>query len=72
MNQREVIIEVRSLVKKFGQFVANDHLDFEVYSGEIFGFLGANGAGKTTAIRILSGWSKPTSGKGGGLAGKVA
>jgi ABC-2 type transport system ATP-binding protein len=63
MNQREVIIEVRSLVKRFGQFTANDHLDFEVYRGEIFGFLGANGAGKTTAIRILSGLSKPSSGK---------
>ncbi len=58
----EKVIEVRRLVKKFGSFVANDHLDFNVYKGEIFGFLGANGAGKTTAIRILSGLSKPSSG----------
>lgn len=56
------VIYVRNLVKKFGNFTANDGLDFEVYEGEIFGFLGANGAGKTTALRILSGLSKPTSG----------
>ena len=58
----EKVIEVRKLVKKFGSFIANDNLTFDVYRGEIFGFLGANGAGKTTAIRILSGLSKPTSG----------
>lgn len=58
----EAVISVRDMVKKFGHFVANDHLSFEVYKGEIFGFLGANGAGKTTAMRILSGLSKPTSG----------
>ncbi len=63
MKEREKVIEVRDLVKKFGSFVANDHLTFDVYKGEIFGFLGANGAGKTTAIRILSGLSRPTSGK---------
>lgn len=57
------IIEVDNLVKKFGSFVANDHLSFNVHKGEIFGFLGANGAGKTTAIKILCGLSKPTSGK---------
>ena len=62
MNNRS-IIKVRDLVKKFGDFVANDHLSFDVYEGEIFGFLGANGAGKTTAIRILCGLSLPTSGK---------
>jgi ABC-2 type transport system ATP-binding protein len=61
-NRGKVII-TRNLVKKFGDFVANDNLSFEVYAGEIFGFLGANGAGKTTAIRILSGLSKPTSGE---------
>jgi len=59
----EAVIKVENLVKKFGSFVANDHLIFEVYKGEIFGFLGANGAGKTTAIRILSGLLAPTSGK---------
>jgi len=57
------VITVRNLVKKFGSFVANDNLNFEVYAGEIFGFLGANGAGKTTTIRILSGLSSPTSGE---------
>lgn len=56
------VIKVKDLVKKFGSFVANDHLNFEVYQGEIFGFLGANGAGKTTAMRILCGLSAPTSG----------
>lgn len=60
---KEKVIEVRNLVKKFGSFVANDRLSFDVYRGEIFGFLGANGAGKTTAIRILSGLSKPSSGE---------
>jgi ABC-2 type transport system ATP-binding protein len=57
------IIEVENLVKKFGSFVANDHLTFSVEEGEIFGFLGANGAGKTTAMKILCGLSQPTSGK---------
>jgi ABC-2 type transport system ATP-binding protein len=60
---QEHIIEVRNLVKKFGSFVANDRLTFHVERGEIFGFLGANGAGKTTAIRILCGLSYPTSGE---------
>lgn len=60
---KNAVISVHDLVKKFGSFVANDHLSFEVYEGEIFGFLGANGAGKTTALRILSGLSAPTSGK---------
>ena len=63
MSELNHIIEVRNLVKKFGNFVANDNLNFSVPKGEIFGFLGANGAGKTTAIKILSGLSKPTSGK---------
>jgi ABC-2 type transport system ATP-binding protein len=62
-QSREHIIEVREMVKKFGTFVANDRLTFHVEQGEIFGFLGANGAGKTTAIRILCGLSYPTSGE---------
>ncbi len=61
-SNAENIIIVRDLVKKFGSFVANDHLSFDVKKGEIFGFLGANGAGKTTAIRILCGLSYPTTG----------
>ena len=63
MDAEEIIIEVKDLVKKFGRFVANDQLSFNVYQGEVFGFLGANGAGKTTAIRILCGLSRPTSGR---------
>jgi ABC-2 type transport system ATP-binding protein len=62
MKTDQPIIKVENLVKKFGSFVANDHLTFEVQKGEIFGFLGANGAGKTTAIKILCGLSSPTSG----------
>jgi ABC-2 type transport system ATP-binding protein len=57
------IIQVTHLYKKFGGFTANDDLNFEVNQGEIFGFLGANGAGKTTAMRILCGLSSPTSGQ---------
>ena len=63
MIDQEHIIEVKDLVKKFGSFTANDRLTFHVERGEIFGFLGANGAGKTTAIRILCGLSYPTSGE---------
>lgn len=62
-NTAYKIIRVKDLVKKFGSFTANDHLNFEVNRGEIFGFLGANGAGKTTAIKILCGLSYPTSGE---------
>ena len=56
-------IETNALVKKFGDFTAVDHITFQVSEGEIFGFLGANGAGKTTAMRMLCGLSYPTSGK---------
>ena len=63
MIPSEPVITVRNMVKKFGDFIANDNLNFEVYKGEIFGFIGANGAGKTTAIRILCGLSSPTSGE---------
>ena len=63
MMDREKVIEVKDLVKRFGSFTANDRLTFDVYRGEIFGFLGANGAGKTTAMRILCGLSRPTSGR---------
>lgn len=57
-------ISVRGLTKKFGDFTAVDHISFDVAKGEIFGFLGANGAGKTTAMRILCGLSLPTLGEG--------
>jgi ABC-2 type transport system ATP-binding protein len=56
------VIETNKLTKKFGDFVAVDEITFEVQPGEIFGFLGANGAGKTTAMRMLCGLSLPTSG----------
>lgn len=62
MSFTDNIIKVENLTKKFGNFIANDKLTFEVKKGEIFGFLGANGAGKTTAIKILCGLSIPTSG----------
>lgn len=60
----EMIIDIHNLTKKFGNFTAVDQITFSVKKGEIFGFLGANGAGKTTAMRILCGLSKPTSGTG--------
>jgi ABC-2 type transport system ATP-binding protein len=59
----DIVIKTENLTKKFGNFTAVDHISFEVQRGEIFGFLGANGAGKTTAMRMLSGLSIPTSGK---------
>ena len=58
------VIEVEQLTKSFGHFTAVDHISFQVQRGEIFGFLGANGAGKTTAMRMLCGLSRPTSGVG--------
>jgi ABC-2 type transport system ATP-binding protein len=62
-SDNDYIIEAENLVKKFGSFVANDNLTFSVKRGEIFGFLGANGAGKTTAIKILCGLWQPSGGK---------
>ena len=60
----ECAVCVEELTRKFGDFTAVDHISLTVDKGEIFGFLGANGAGKTTAIRMLTGLLKPTSGKG--------
>ena len=60
----EAVIIARDLRKSFGDFHAVNGISFEVKRGEIFGFLGANGAGKTTAMRMLTGLSKPTSGEG--------
>ncbi len=59
----EKSIYAKDLTKKFGDFTAVDHISFEVEKGEIFGFLGANGAGKTTAMRMLTGLLKPSSGE---------
>lgn len=58
------VIYTERLTKRFGTFTAVDHISFQVKEGEIFGFLGANGAGKTTAMRMLCGLSRPTEGKG--------
>jgi len=59
----ETVIKTDKLTKRFGHFVAASDLTFEVHKGEIFGFLGANGAGKTTAMRMLCGLLMPSSGK---------
>lgn len=59
----DIVISAKDLTKCFGSFTAVDHISFEVKKGEIFGFLGANGAGKTTAIRMLCGLSKPSAGE---------
>ena len=59
----ETVVKVDQLTKKFGSFIATNAISFEVKKGEIFGFLGANGAGKTTAMRMLSGLLTPTSGE---------
>ena len=63
-NEKNYSIEVSHLVKAFGSFHAVDDISFTVKKGEIFGFLGANGAGKTTAMHILTGLNQPTSGSG--------
>lgn len=57
------VIEAEGLTKCFGAFTATDHITFKVKEGEIFGFLGANGAGKTTAMRMLCGLSRPSDGR---------
>lgn len=59
---REIVIKTDKLTKQFGDFIATNAISFEVFKGEIFGFLGANGAGKTTAMKMLCGLSKPSSG----------
>jgi len=60
---QDTVIKTHKLTKRFGQFVAVDEITLEVREGEIFGFLGANGAGKTTAMRMLCGLSRPSSGE---------
>ena len=62
MDNNDKVIQVTNLTKRFGDFTAVDSISFEVGRGEIFGFLGANGAGKTTAMRMLCGLSIPTAG----------
>ena len=58
-NAADKVIHVKDLTKRFGDFTAVDRISFSVTRGEIFGFLGANGAGKTTAMRMLCGLSVP-------------
>lgn len=60
--ERKIVISTDKLTKRFGHFTAVNEITFDVFEGEIFGFLGANGAGKTTAMRMLCGLSIPTSG----------
>jgi ABC-2 type transport system ATP-binding protein len=62
-HMKETVIKTDKLTKRFGDFIAANEISFEVYKGEIFGFLGANGAGKTTAMRMLCGLSIPSSGR---------
>jgi ABC-2 type transport system ATP-binding protein len=62
MNNAPAVVEVRDLVKTFGDFISVDHVSFDVRPGEVFGLLGSNGAGKTTTIRMLCGLLTPTSG----------
>lgn len=59
---RDIVIHTDKLTKRFGDFIATNEITFDVYAGEIFGFLGANGAGKTTAMKMLCGLSTPSSG----------
>ena len=62
MNDSHIAIDVKHLIRRFGQFVAVDDVTFQVRTGEIFGFLGSNGAGKSTTIRMLCGLLRPSSG----------
>ncbi|HNI43571.1 MAG TPA: ABC transporter ATP-binding protein, partial [Chitinophagales bacterium] len=63
MDNSKIVIETHELTRRFGDFIAVNAISFDVKAGEIFGFLGANGAGKTTAMRILCGLLLPSSGK---------
>jgi ABC-2 type transport system ATP-binding protein len=63
-NHREISVKTEELTRRFGKFTAVDRVSIEVYEGEIFGFLGANGAGKTTMIRMLCGLLSPSAGSG--------
>ena len=71
MNSEQPAITANSLTKRFGDFTAVNDVNFEVYPGEIFGFLGPNGSGKTTSIRMMLGLMKPTSGEVDVLGMKV-
>ena len=61
-NKEQIVLSAKDLTRRFGDFTAVDHINFEVKRGEIFGFLGPNGSGKTTTIRMMLGLLKPTQG----------
>ena len=62
-DNREIVLEIKELVRYYGDLLAVDHLSLQVYKGEVFGFLGPNGAGKTTSIRMMCGLLKPSAGE---------
>ena len=63
MDPETVVIEMKDIVKKFGDFTANDHISLTVHRGEVHAILGENGAGKSTMMNVLCGLYKPTSGE---------
>ncbi len=63
MTEKDTVIEVEGLTKRYGGFIAGEGVSFSVYEGEIFGFLGPNGAGKTTTQRMLTGVLPPSEGR---------
>jgi ABC-2 type transport system ATP-binding protein len=64
MSEDQIVIRVRGLTKRFGDFTAVDHISFDVKAGEVVGYLGPNGSGKTTTIRMLLGLLRPSEGEG--------
>lgn len=63
MDESKVVIQMKDIVKKFGDFTANDHINLTVHKGEVHAILGENGAGKSTMMNVLCGLYKPTSGQ---------
>ena len=63
MDESRVVIQMKDIVKKFGDFTANDHINLTVHKGEVHAILGENGAGKSTMMNVLCGLYKPTSGQ---------